>query len=157
MAKKTDGRVDLPESATGAGALASEGLLSAWARDELDLTMLTREQQLLLALAALRQEVSTGGFAGYFSSTRAVLEPMAPEAGRIFNESWTELILEAQAVADGLDRDPDAMRASDELRALDRRFEVLNTDSTTASVLDAWAGWNRDSIFRSKRGRFGIL
>ena len=157
MTKKTDGRVDAPTSPDGAAALASDGLLSAWDREELDLAKLTREQQMLFAVAALRQEVSRGGFASYFSSGWSVLEPITPEALRIVGESWTDAFLEAQAIADRLNRDPGSMRDSAELKALDRRYQDLESETAVNSVLDAWAGWNRDAIFRSKKTLFGLL
>ena len=155
MAKKSDGRVDAPESAAGAASLASDALLNAWASDELDLTKLTREQQLLFAVATLRQGVSSDGFAGYFSSSSSVLEPVTTEAARILGDAWAELFLEAQAVADGLDRDAAALRDSGELKALDRRFAELEASTASDTQLDAWVGWNRDKIFRTKR--FGII
>jgi len=157
MTKKTDGRVDAPTSPEGAAALAGDGLLSAWDRDELELTKLTREQQLLFAVAALRREVSGGGFASYFSSGRSVLEPITPEALRIVGESWTDTFLEAQAIADRLDRDSGLMRDSAELKALDRRCHNLESDTAVSTQLDAWVGWNRDAIFRTKKALFGLL
>ena len=155
MAKKSDGRVDAPESAAGAASLASDALLKAWASDELDLTKLTREQQLLFAVATLRQGVSSDGFAGYFSSSSSVLEPVTTEAARILGDAWAELFLEAQAVADGLNRDAAALRDSAELKALDRRFAELEASTASDALLDAWVGWNRDKVFRTKR--FGII
>jgi hypothetical protein len=155
MAKKTDGRVERPDSAQGAEALASNGLLSAYARDELDLTMLTREQQLLFGIAAVRQEVNSGGFASYFSTSWNILEPITPEALRIVGDNWAELFLEAQEVADGLDRDADALADSKQLKALDKRFVELEGSTNADGVLDAWVGWNRDAIFR-KKGPFGL-
>jgi hypothetical protein len=157
MTKKTDGRIDAPTSPEGAAAAASNGLLSAWDRDELDLTKLTREQQLLFAVAALRQELGAGGFASYFSSGWSVLEPMTPEALRIVGESWTDAFLEAQAIADRLERDPAAMRDSAELKALDRRCHELESETAVSTQLDAWVGWNRDTIFRTKKALFGLL
>jgi hypothetical protein len=156
MTKKTDGRVDAPTSPEGAAAFASDALVSAWDRDELDLTKLTREQQMLFAVAALRQELAAGGFASYFSSTRSVLEPITPEALRIVGDAWTDAFLEAQSIADRLDRDPGQMRDSAELNGLDRRCRDLESETSVGVQLDAWVGWNRDAIFR-KKALFGLL
>jgi hypothetical protein len=156
LVKKTNGRIEAPASPEGAAALASDALLSSWARSELDLTMLTREQQLLFAVAAVREQVGSGGFAGYFSSSANVLEPITPEALRIIGEAWAVAFEEAEAVADGLGRDGGAMAESSELAAIDRRFEALESETSANAILDAWVGWNRDDIFQSKR-LFGLL
>ena len=116
--------------------------------------MLTREQQMLFAVAALRQAVGSGGFASYFTSGWSVLEPITPEALRIVGDSWTTAFLEAQAIADRLDRDPSLMSDSAELKELDRRFTGLESETAVSPQLDAWVIWNRDAIFRSKKALF---
>jgi hypothetical protein len=92
-----------------------------------DRSALSRDQQLLVALAGVRQEVNSGGFDRYFRySYGADAQAAVEAANEVSCPALGALILEAIARLD-LDQYPaDAVTREDRIDALDLQFDDLD-------------------------------
>jgi hypothetical protein len=92
---------------------------------------LTAAEHQLLALCALRQEVNSGGFSGYFFNDYGDSAPVALQAlPLVLGDAWAELLQEAMGLFGTpypVDRHTRQEALLDESRELDARLQPLDT------------------------------